>query len=68
MPIFGHTYFDHNSAIFGQIGLKIFMGTQETFIYRLLIENQSCDPYLSFLNFLGHFWRENGRVHHARSI
>ena len=35
MPIFGNTYFSHNSAIlhFGPIGLKIIMGTQETKYY-----------------------------------
>ena len=30
MPIFGHAFSGHNSAIFGPIGLKILMGSQET--------------------------------------
>ena len=34
--VFWHTYFGHNSAIFRPIGLKIFMGTQETIIYPFL--------------------------------
>ena len=33
MPIFGHTFFGHNSAIFGPAGLKILMGAQETISY-----------------------------------
>ena len=32
-PIFGHTFFGHNSAIFRPTGLKIFIGTHETIIY-----------------------------------
>ena len=35
----GHTFFDHNSAIFRQIRLKFIMETQETIIYRLVIRN-----------------------------
>ena len=30
--IYGHTFSGHNSAIFGSIGLKFFMGTQGTII------------------------------------
>ena len=33
MSIFGVTFFGHNSAIFGLIGLTYFVGTQETIIY-----------------------------------
>ena len=33
------------------IGLKIFMGTQETIIYRLLVRNPSYDAYFSALIF-----------------
>ena len=45
MPIFGLTFFGHNSAIFGSIGQKFVMGTQETTIYRLVIRNPSYDAY-----------------------
>ena len=45
MPIFGHTFFGHNSAIFGPIGLKIGMRTQETVIYRLVVKFFSYDAY-----------------------
>ena len=51
MPIFGHTFFVHNSAIFWPIGLKIFKGTQDTFIYRLVVRNLSYDAYFSVLIF-----------------
>ena len=36
MPIFGHTFFGHDSAIFGTIVLKNVKRTQETIIYRLV--------------------------------
>ena len=49
MPTFGHTFFGHNSAILGPIGLKIYMGTQETIIYRLVVRNQSYEAYFSVL-------------------
>ena len=39
-----HTFFGHNSAIFQQIGLKIFMVTQESIIYRLVIKNFGFGP------------------------
>ena len=45
-------------------GLKIFMGTQETIIYRLVVWNPSYDAYFSVLIFLGHLLRGNG--HQAR--
>ena len=48
LPIFGHTYFDHDSGIFGPIGLINYMGT---IIYRLVIKNISYDTYSSFLIF-----------------
>ena len=38
MPTFGHTFFGHNSAISGPIWLKIFMGVEETIIYRSVIQ------------------------------
>ena len=38
MPIFGHTYFGYNSAIF--------MEAQETIIYRLVMRNPSYKAYL----------------------
>ena len=36
MPVFGHTFFGLNLAIFGPIliGLKMFKGAYETIIYR----------------------------------
>ena len=68
MPIFGHTFFGHNSTIFGQIELKFFMGVQETIIYRLVMRNLRNDAYFLIFDFLGHFGRENGRVHHACPI
>ena len=58
MPILGHTF---HGAIFGPLGLKFFMGTQETFIYRLLVRHPSYDLMLIF-----DFWQENRRGHHAR--
>ena len=45
MPIFGHQFFSYNSAIFGLIGLKISMGTQETIIHRLVMRNPSYDNF-----------------------
>ena len=56
MPIFGHTCFGHNSAIFGPIGLKLFMGAQETIICRLI--NPSNDAYFSFIIFWATFCRK----------
>ena len=35
MPIFEHTFFGQKSAIFGPIGLKFFVGAEETINYRL---------------------------------
>ena len=49
MPIFGHTFFGHNSAIFGPIGQKIVMQTQENIIY------PSYDAYFSVLIFWATF-------------
>ena len=48
MLIFRHTFFGHNSATFCQIGLKIFMGTQETIIYRLAVRSPSYDVFEIF--------------------
>ena len=36
MPIFGHAFFDHNSAIFGTIRPKLFKRAQETSVNRLV--------------------------------
>ena len=45
-PIFGHTIFCHDSAIFGTIGLKFLMGAQlKIIIYRLVIRNPSYNVY-----------------------
>ena len=38
--IYGQTFFGYYSAIFWPIGLKFFVGTQETIIYRLLVRSQ----------------------------
>ena len=46
VPIFGHAFFGHHSAIFGLIGLTFFMGAQETIIYRLMMRNTSYGAYL----------------------
>ena len=51
MPIFWHTFFDHNSAIFGPIGLTFFMETKETIIHWLVVRNPSYDAYFSLLIF-----------------
>ena len=40
MSIFGHAFFCHNSAISGPVGLKFFMGVQETIIYRMVNGNE----------------------------
>ena len=48
--------------IFWLIGLTIFMGTQETIIYRLMVKKSKL--FFGF-DFLGHFWRGNGRGHHT---
>ena len=49
-----HKFFGYNSAICGLIGLKFFMGTEATIIYRFVMKNLN-------YNFIDHFWRENGR-------
>ena len=41
--------FGHNSVIFGPIGLKILMRSQETNFYQLMIKNPSYDANFSFL-------------------
>ena len=41
--IYGHTYFAHNSAIFWPNGLKFFVGTRDTIIYRLVKRNRGYD-------------------------
>ena len=60
--IYGHTFFGHNSAIFGTIGLKFFMGTQVTIIYRLLFRNQCFGPYLPISILRVHFGGKMGVV------
>ena len=44
-----HAMFGHNAAIFGPIGQKIYMGTQQTIIYRLVMKNPGYDAYIEFL-------------------
>ena len=47
----------------GPIGLKLFVGTQETIIYRLVIRNHRYDPYdayFSILMFLAGFHGKMG--------
>ena len=60
MPIFGHTFFGQNSAICGLIEPEIFMGTQETIIYRLPVRNLSYDAYFWFLIFWATFGGKMG--------
>ena len=40
MPIYGHTFFSHMSAIFWPIKLKFHTVTHETIIYRLVMRNR----------------------------
>ena len=49
-PIFRHTYFGNNSAIFGPISLKFSVGSQETIIYRLRLEIQLQVMMLNFIS------------------
>ena len=42
---FPYTFFGHNSAMFRSIGLKFFMVTQETTIYRLVVRNHVFDAF-----------------------
>ena len=42
--------------VFGPIGLKFFMGTQETVIYRLVMRNPSNIAYFSFFIFRATFY------------
>ena len=44
--IYGHTFFGHNSAILWPIGLKCFLGAQETIIYRWVMRNHDLDTFL----------------------
>ena len=60
--IYGHTFFGHNLAIFCLIGL-IFLVTQETIIYRLVMRNHDFNAFLEKFIFL---W-ENGRGRHRDS-
>ena len=60
-PYFGIRFF----TIIQPFGLKIFMGTQETIIDRLVMRNPRYDAYFWFLIFLGHFGQENACGHHA---
>ena len=60
MPIFGHTFVGHNSAIFGLIWLK--SETQETIIFRLVKINPSYHAYIQILNFWTGFGKKVGVV------
>ena len=48
MPIFEYSCFDHNNAIFWLIGLKFFIGAQETIFFLLVMTNPSYDAYFPF--------------------
>ena len=50
--IYGHTFFGYNSAICCLIGQKLFLVTQETIIYRLVMRNHECDAFLKKILFL----------------
>ena len=65
IPIFEHMIFGHNSAFFWPIGLKYFMGAQETIIYRLVMRKSTYDTYFSVLIF-GPLLAGNGRGHLLR--
>ena len=55
MPIFGHTFFGHYPAIFGQIGLKICYGNSRDY-YLSIGDVKSKLGYLFFIfGLLGHF-------------
>ena len=54
MPIFGHTILSHNSAIFSQLGAIFHVRSGDHF----LSKNQSFYASLSFLDYVGHFWRK----------
>ena len=57
-----------NLAIFGTIGLKILVGTQETIIYRLVMEISGIILLFAELDLfiLDHFWWGKRRGQHAR--
>ena len=62
--IYGHTFitfYGYNSVIFRPIGLKCFVGTQGTIIYRMVRKNQYQHLYFG----ISTFWRENVRGRHA---
>ena len=59
MPIFGHTFFGHYSAISGPIGLKYFMGVQDTIIYRLVMRIEKSKLYNAYFSVLI-FWATFG--------
>ena len=61
--IYGHTFitfYGYNSVIFRPIGLKCFVGTQGTIIYRMVRKNQYQHLYFG----ISTFWRENVRGCH----
>ena len=60
MPIFGHTFFGHNSAISGPSGPKFFMGVKNIIIYRLVMRNLSYNTQFSFLIFWATFGGKMG--------
>ena len=55
------SFFDHYSAIFWPIGLKLFMVTQETIILRLVMKNSGFVPYLPFSIFWALLGPKKGR-------
>ena len=57
--IWAYAFF-HNSAISGPIGLKFFMGVQDTIIYRLVMRNLSYNAYFSVLIFWATFGGKMG--------
>ena len=61
--IYGHTFFGHNSAIFWPIGLKFFVGTNETIIYWLLVRNQCYTAQFLISNFWALIGGEKGLGH-----
>ena len=48
IPYIGIRFLAISELFLWPIGLKFFMGTQETIIYRLVVRNNNFGPYLPF--------------------
>ena len=56
MPTHEHTFSGHNSASFGLIELKLFMGAHESIIYRLIKRNLMFNAYIPVFIFWAGKW------------